>query len=125
MAKKIFVALMAVILLNVNTCAAEDLKFIDSNGNDGYFIDMDTVKIESPKVFSVNLAIIRLDSNQMDLIDLQINHGAKNYVIRSTRTLSYDERTEIRADYTPRTPKSYSDKSYMGDIVQIVIYGGE
>ena len=123
--KKIFVALMAVMFLNLNTCAAENLKFIDSNGNDGYFIDMDTVKIESATVFSVNLAIIRLDSNQMDLIDLQINHGAKNYVIRSTRTLSYDERTEIRADYTPRSPKSYSDKSYMGDIVQIVIYGGE
>lgn len=123
--KKIFVALMAVIFLNLNTCAAENLKFIDSNGNDGYFIDMDTVKIESAAVFSVNLAIIRLDSNQMDLIDLQINHRAKNYVIRSTRTLSYDERTEIRADYTPRSPKSYSDKSYMGDIVQIVIYGGE
>ena len=123
--KKIFVALMAVMFLNLNTCSAENLKFIDSNGNDGYFIDMDTVKIESATVFSVNLAIIRLDSNQMDLIDLQINHGAKNYVIRSTRTLSYDERTEIRADYTPRSPKSYSDKSYMGDIVQIVIYGGE
>jgi len=123
--KKIFVALMAVMFLNLNTCAAENLKFIDSNGNDGYFIDMDTVKIESAAVFSVNLAIIRLDSNQMDLIDLQINHRAKNYVIRSTRTLSYDERTEIRADYTPRSPKSYSDKSYMGDIVQIVIYGGE
>ena len=123
--KKIFVALMAVMFLNLNTCSAENLKFIDSNGYDGYFIDMDTIKIESPTVFSVNLAIIRLDSNQMDLIDLQINHGAKYYVIRSTRTLSYDERTEIRADYTPRTPKSYSDKSYMGDIVQIVIYGGE
>lgn len=123
--KKIFVALMAVMFLNLNTCAAENLKFIDSNGNDGYFIDIDTLKIESAAVFSVNLAIIRLDSNQMDLIDLQINHRAKNYVIRSTRTLSYDERTEIRADYTPRSPKSYSDKSYMGDIVQIVIYGGE
>lgn len=123
--KKILVALMAVMFLNLNTCAAENLKFIDSNGNDGYFIDMDTVKIESAAVFSVNLAIIRLDSNQMDLIDLQINHHAKNYVIRSTRTLSYDERTEIRSDYTPRSPKSYSDKSYMGDIVQIVIYGGE
>lgn len=111
--------------LSFNTCAAEDLKFIDSSGNDGYFIDMDTVKIESPKVFSVNLAIIRLDSNQMELIDLQINHSEKNYIIRSVRTLSYDERTEIKSDNTPRTPKSYSDKSLMGDIVQIVIYGGE
>ena len=125
MARKIFVALVAVIFLNLNTCAAEDLKFIDSNGNDGYFIDMDTVKIESKTVFSVNLAIIRLDSNQMELIDLQINHGEKKYIIRSTRTLSYDERTEIRADNAPRRPMSYSDKSFMGDIVRIVIYGAE
>ena len=125
MAKKFFVALMAIIFFNMNTCAAENLKFIDSSGNDGYFIDMDTIKIESATVFSVNLAIVRLDSNQMDLIDLQINHGEKNYVIRSTRTLSYDERTEIKADYTPRSPKSYSEKSYLGDIVKIVIYGGE
>ena len=117
--------ILASIFLNFRTCAAEDLKFIDSNGNDGYFIDMDTVKIESPTVFSVNLVIIRLDSNQMELIDLQINHGAKNYVIRSTRTLSYDERTEIKSDDTARSPKSYSDKSFMGDIVKIVIYGGE
>ena len=125
MARKIFVALVAVIFLNLNTCAAEDLKFIDSNGNDGYFIDMDTIKIESATVFSVNLAIIRLDSNQMELIDLQINHGEKKYIIRSTRTLSYDERTEIRADNAPRRPMSYSDKSFMGDIVRIVIYGAE
>ena len=125
MVKKILVALMAVIFLNFNACAAEDLKFIDSKGDDGYFIDIDTIKIESPKVFSVNLAIIRLNLNQMELIDLQINHGAKNYIIRSTRTLSYDERTEIKSDLTPRIARSYSDKSLMGDIVQIVIYGGE
>ena len=125
MAKNFLAVILASIFLNFGTCAAEDLKFIDSNGNDGYFIDMDTVKIESPTVFSVNLAIIRLDSNQMELIDLQINHGAKNYVIRSTRTLSYDERTEIKSDDTARSPKSYSDKSFMGDIVKIVIYGGE
>lgn len=125
MARKFFVALITVIFLNWNICAAENLKFIDSNNNDGYFVDMDTVKVESPNVFSVNLAIIRLDSNQMEIIDLQINHSEKKYIIRSTRTLSYDERTEIKSDYTPRIAKPYSDKSLMGDIVQIIIYGGE
>ena len=124
MTKKILVVL-AVIFLNVSPCSAEDLKFIDSNDDDGYFIDIDTIKIESPTVFSVNLVIIRLNLNQMEVIDLQINHGAKNYVIRSTRTLSYDVRTEISSDNTRRIAKSYSDKSLMGDIVQIVIYGGE
>ena len=125
MAKRFFVILTAIIFLNLNTCAAEDLKFIDSTGDDGYFIDMDTIKFESAATFSVDLIIIRLNLNQMEVIDLQINHGAKNYIIRSTRTLSYDERTEIKFDNTVRTPKAYSEKSYMGDIVQIVIYGGE
>lgn len=123
--KKFVVFLVAAIFFNFSDCSAEDLKFIDSNGDDGYFIDMDTVKIESSTVFSVNMIIVRLNLNQMDVVDLQINHGAKNYTIRSTRTLSYDERTEIKADRTLRSAKSYSDKSLMGDIVNIVIYGGE
>lgn len=124
MAKK-FLVVLAIIFLNFSTCAAEYLKFIDSNGDDGYFIDMDTVKIESPKVFSVNMAIIRINLNQMEVIDLQIDHGAKKYVIRSTRTLSYDERTEIKSDNTPRIARAYSDKSLMGDVVRIVVYGEE
>lgn len=123
--KKFVVFLVAAIFFNFSDCNAEDLKFIDSNGDDGYFIDMDTVKIESSTVFSVNMIIVRLNLNQMDVVDLQINHGAKNYTIRSTRTLSYDERTEIKSDRTFRSAKSYSDKSLMGDIVNIVVYGGE
>ena len=123
--KNFLLAVLMIILLNVSTCNAEDLKFINSNGDDGYFIDMDTVKIESATTFSVNMAIIRLNLNQMDVIDLQINHGAKNYIIRSTKTYSYDDRTEIKSDNTRRIAKSYSDKSLMGDIVNIVIYGGE
>lgn len=125
MVKKFLVAVAAIIFLNLNTCAAEDLKFIDSTDDFGYFIDIDTIKLESPTVFSVNMVIIRLNLNQMEVVDLQINHGAKYYTIRSTRTLSYDERTEIKADYTRRSPKSYSNKSLMGDIVNIAIYGGE
>ena len=125
MVKKFVAFFTAIIFLNFSTCAAEDLKFIDSNGDDGYFIDMDTIKFESATVFNVDLIIIRLNLNQMEVIDLQINHGAKNYLIRSTRTLSYDERTLISSDNSRRTPKSYSDKSWMGDIVSIVINGGE
>ncbi len=125
MLKKFLVAVAAIFFLNLNICAAEDLKFIDSNDDFGYFIDIDTIKLENQNIFSVDMVIIRLNLNQMEVIDLQINHAAKNYIIRSTRTLSYDERTEIKSDFTARTAKSYSDKSLMGDIVNIVLYGGE
>ena len=125
MTKKFFVTFFAILLLNISTCAAEDLKFINSNDEYGYFVDIDTFKTVSPTIFDINMIIIRLNLNQMDVVDLQINHGEKNYTVRSTRTLSYDERTEIKFDNTPRIAKGYSDKSLMGDIVRIVIYGGE
>ena len=111
----------AIIIFNMNTCAAEDLKFIDSTDDFGYFIDIDTVKLESTSVFSVNMVIIRLNVNQMEVVDLQINHAAKYYIIRGTKTLSYDERTEIKSDTARRPPKSYSEKSLMGDIVEMVL----
>jgi len=123
--KKFLTVLAAIIIFNFNTCAAEDLKFIDSNDDDGYFIDMDSVKIENKSTFRVNMAIIRLNSNQMEVVDLRINHNAKNYEILSTKTFSYDERTEIKSDSKRRGVKSYSDKSLMGDIVNIVIYGSD
>ena len=125
MIKNFLLVFLAIIFLNVNNCAAEDLKFIDSSGDDGYFIDMDSVKIENSSVFRVNMAIIRLNLNQMEVVDLRINHKAKNYEILSTKTLSYDERTEIKSDKNRRGVKSYSDKSLMGDIVNIVIYGSD
>ena len=125
MIRKFLTVLAAIIILNFNICAAEDLKFIDSNDDDGYFIDMDSVKIESNSIFRVNMAIIRLNLNQMEVVDLRINHAAKNYEILSTKTFSYDERTEIKSDSARRGVKSYSDKSLMGDIVNIVIYGGD
>ena len=125
MIRKFLTVLAAIIILNFNICAAEDLKFIDSSGDDGYFIDMDSVKIESNSIFRVNMAIIRLNLNQMEVVDLRINHAAKNYEILSTKTFSYDERTEIKSDSARRGIKSYSDKSLMGDIVNIVIYGGD
>ena len=125
MLKKIVATVATIIFLNFNICAAEDLKFIDSNDDDGYFIDMDTVNIENNSIFRVNMAIIRLNVNQMEIVELRINYAAKNYEILSTRTVSYDERTEIKSDTTRRGAKSYSEKSLMGDIVNIVIYGGD
>ena len=111
----------AIIIFNMNTCAAEDLKFIDSTDDFGYFIDIDTVKLESDSVFSVNMVIIRVNVNQMEVVNMQINPAEKYYNIKWTKTLSYDERTEIKSDSTPRGWKSYSEKSLMGDIVEMVL----
>ena len=115
--------IIAAIILNMNICAAEDLKFIDSKDDFGYFIDIDTIKLESRNTFSVNMVIIRANLNEMDVIDLQINHELKNYTVYSIKTLSYDERAEIKSDMTRRQAKTYAEKSLMGEIVEFVING--
>ena len=122
MAKKFFclLALTAVIFFDFGKCAAEDLKFIDATGDTGYYIDMDSVKFQKNS-FSVDFIVIRADKNEMTIADLTINHTEKNYFVKSTRTLSYDERTEIHSDKTRHTKKSYSDKSLMNAIVQIIL----
>lgn len=123
MIKKIF-CVLAIIFLNVAPCSAENLKFIDATGDTGYYIDMDSVKIESASTFSVDFIVIRADKNEMTIADVQMNHAEKFYIVKSARTLSYDERTEISADKTRRAKKFYSEKSVMQSIVQIVLNNG-
>ena len=122
LARKIFeVVFAAIIFLNFATAHAEDLKFIDATGDTGYYIDMDSVKILNGSNFSVDFIVIRADKNEITIADLTINHAEKNYFVKSTRTLSYDERTEIHSDDTRHTKKSYSEKSLMYAIVQIIL----
>ena len=113
----------AIIFLGGASCYAENLKFIDSNDDMGYFVDLDSLKIESSDAFTVNFMIIRASINQMEIIDLRINHHEKTYEIRSVNTVSYDERTVLKSDSTPRYPRSYAPKSLMGEIVRIILYG--
>ena len=107
--------------MDFGNCSAEDLKFIDATGDTGYYIDMDSIKLHSNSTFSVNFIVIHADKNDMTIAELTINHAEKNYFVKSTQTLSYDERTEIHSDKTRHTKKSYSDKSLMNVIVQIIL----
>ena len=123
---RIFFAIVWIVnIFGFNTCAAEDLRFIDSRGEIGYYVDMDSVQIKNSESFGVNFIVINAENNQMEITDLEINHAQKVYTIKSVRTLSYDVRTEISADYNSRPPRSYSDRSLMSDIVIIILYGGE
>ena len=120
-----FCFLVTIIFFGSNFCSAEDLKFIDANGNVGYYIDSDSVQIKSDSVLSVDLVVIKIDVNEMEITSLEINHAEKLYTIKSSRTLSYSDRTEISADYNSRPPRGYSDRSLLGEIVKIILYGGE
>ena len=122
---KIFFSVIftTIIFFNFAKCSAEDLRFIDANGDTGYYVDASTIRVESDSVFYVDFDIIRASINQMEVINLRINHWEKNYQIMSIKTLSYDERTELKSDNAYRYPSSYAEKSLIGDIVRFVLTG--
>ena len=123
--KKIFnLLIFAIIFLHFNTSSAEDLKFIDAAGDTGYYVDLDSVRKESAEVFFVDFIVIRADRNEMAIANLKINHVLKTYIVQSSKTLSYDERTELKSEAGNKILKSYSDKSLMNETVQIILNSG-
>ena len=121
--KKFLAICEAVIFLSTSTCAAENLKFIDAMEDTGYYYDADSVKTESPGVFTVQMAVIKASLNRMYAYDVRIVHAARTYEILSTKILSYDTRAILEVDNSRRPPQKYSDKSELGQMVHLIIYG--
>ena len=125
MIKNFFAIIFAAsIFLNCEITFAEDLRFIDASGDTGYYVDMDSVKNESSEVFFVDLIVIRADKNEMAVANLKINHKRRTYLVQSSKTLSYDERTELKTEVGDKILKNYSNKSLMNEIVQIILSNG-
>ena len=120
--KKFFLILAAIIFLS-STCSAENLKFIDAMDDTGYYYDADSVKSESSAVFNVQMAVIKASLNRMYTYEVRINHAQRIYEVLSSKILSYDTRAVIDVNNSRRPPQTYSDKSEMGQMVRLILYG--
>ena len=121
--KKFFALFATMIILGGSTCAAEDLKFIDAMGDTGYYYDADSVSSEDDKVFTVQMAVIKAGFNRMYTYDVRITPASRTYEILSSKILSYDTRAILEVDNSRRPPQRYSDKSEMGQMVKLILYG--
>ena len=121
--KKFFALLAAIFILNGSTCAAENLKFIDAMGDTGYYYDADSISSENDNVFTVQMAVIKAGFNRMYTYDVRITPASRTYEILSSKILSYDTRAILEVDNSRRPPQRYSDKSEMGQMVRLILYG--
>ena len=121
--KKFLLILTTIFILSGATCAAEDLKFIDAMGDTGYYYDADSVKIENAAVLTVRMAVIKANFNRMYTYNVRITHTSRSYEILSSKILSYDTRAELETNDKRRPPQRYSDKSEMGQMVQLILHG--
>ena len=122
--KKFFITLLATILLNWSTCAAEDLKFIDAQDDTGYYYDADSVRFLSDSMFIVKMAIIKADLNRMYTYDVRIVHTEQTYEILVSKILSYDTRAVLETDSSKRPVRKYSNRSEFGQMVHLILQGG-
>ena len=121
--KTFLLALTVALFLNGSTCAAENLKFIDAMEDTGYYYDADSIQIENSSVLNVRMAVIKANLNRMYIYDVRINHANRTYEVLSSKILSYDTRAELESNNTRRRPLRYSDKSEMGQMVRLILYG--
>ena len=121
--QKFFLTAAFILALSCSTCAAEDLRFVDAMDDTGYYYDADSVKIESPSVLTVRMAVIKANFNRMYTYNVRITHTSRIYEILSSKILSYDTRAELESNNKRRPPQRYSDKSEMGQMVHLILYG--
>ena len=121
--KKFLLTLATIFFLSGATCSAENLKFIDAIEDTGYYYDADSIETESPYVLIVRMAVIKASLNRMYTYDVRITHSSHVYEILSSKILSYDTRAELESNHSRRPSQHYSDKSEMGQMVRLILYG--
>ena len=115
--------LVILLLMSFSTCSAENLKFIDAMDDTGYYYDVDSVNDIDNGVFTVKMAVIKASLNRMYAYDVRITPSNRTYEVLSSQILSYDTRAVIETNNKRRLPQKYSDKSEMGQMVRLILYG--
>lgn len=121
--KKFFIICAAMVFLSGATCSAENLKFIDAMDDTGYYYDADSVNPMNNGVFTVKMAVIKASLNRMYTYDVNITPASRTYEVLSSQILSYDTRAVLETNNKQRLPQRYSDKSEMGQMVRLILYG--
>ena len=130
MQRKIFrsalITLLALItMMTLPVCSAENFVFVDAEDTTGYYVDKDSVKVESQESIKVTIAIIKAKSNKMYIYSVQINPENHTYQIFSSKILEYDTRNVLEINDNPRILKTYSLKSKMAELVDFILNGDD
>ena len=110
---------------SLSVCSAENFKFVDAEGNTGYYVDMDTIKIESQESIAASIAVVKANLNKMYVYNVRINHKNQTYQIVSSEILEYDTRNKLESNNRSRPFRPYSPKSEMSELINFVLYGGD
>ena len=109
-------------------CAAEpidfsdmDLRFVDAQGNTGYYVDMNSVYIKSNTEATARVEIVKADMNCLYLYTIAFDRGKKTYQILDSVIAQYDTKEQTGGSGHPLKAQGYAPGSAM-EIVAEYIY---
>ena len=105
------------------SAGAEEYKFVDAEDETGYYVDMDTVKVENANTLRMTIAVVKANMNKMYVYDVRINHREMKYQINWSKIMEYDTRKELESNNEQRPYRPYSAKSQMTEVVNYVLNG--
>ena len=121
----VFVITMVVLISASTTCSAENFKFVDAEDSTGYYVDMETVKIESQEIVAATIAVVKANLNKMYTYNVRINHKDQTYQIVSSKILEYDTRNILESNNRSRSFRPYASKSEMSELINFILHGGD
>lgn len=115
--------LLAVLVLvtGLSVCeAAEDMRFVDAEGDTGYYVDAATVVRVSDAERDAVVAVVKAAENRRYLYRTRFNRRKNTYQIFSTEVQAYDTRETLRTMPGMDAPQTYTPASPMQSIVDFI-----
>ena len=127
---RVMMFFILITFLQSSMCSAENLKFVDSIENTGYYVDMDTVKLEGQNIINAKIAIIKINSKNNNkkhilLYNLRINYKEQNYQVMSSTIIAYETREVLEQDNNQTFVRFYAQDSPMFNVVNFILNGGK
>ena len=122
--RRIIVLVMGLMLVFSSLCLAEDMRFVDSNGTTGYYVDADTVVIgpdgAHPNISQATVAVVKARANRRYLYQMQFDRGLYTYQIFYTTVQAYDTKKVLEARPVQEGPQAYGASSPMSAVVAFI-----
>ncbi len=113
-------ALGAAFFLMLPVCGAEDMQFVDADGNTGYYVDVDSLVFEGNTLVNARVAVKKATMNRMFLYTMQFDSGLKTYRTIDSKVIQYDTKKVLETKAGTEATHPYSDMSPMSSIVEYI-----
>ena len=97
-----------------------DLRFVDAQGETGYYVDMNSVQIKNMNEATARVEIVRADKNCLYLYTIAFDRGKKTYQILDSVVAVYDTKEKTGGSSQPLKPQSYAKGSAMETVAEYI-----